>query len=89
MLKIEDIVKVAKECNLEVNEDIEFDISTNSIYMTYALLLELRDRFELTDYYNLINNNRKDSWNYPELLRNGRDEEILDELVKMNVILGY
>ena len=88
MLKIEDISKLAKECNLEVNVDIEYDIDTPSIYYTYSLLLEIRDRFELVEYFNAINN-RKDVWKYPELLNNNRTEEILDELLKMRVIDGY
>lgn len=89
MLKIEDISKLAKECNLAVNVDIEYDIDTPSIYYTYSLLLELRDRFELVEYFNAIYNNRKDSWNYPEQLNNDRSEEILEELLKMHVIDEY
>lgn len=89
MLKVTDIEKIAKECNLEVNVDLEYDIDTPSIYYTYSLLLELRDLFELVDYYNLIFNNRKDSWKYPEPLDNDRTNEILEELHKQHVIDGY
>lgn len=89
MLKVTDIEKLAKECNLEVNVDLEYDIDTPSIYYTYSLLLELKDLFELIDYYNLFNNNRKDRWEYPYPVDGDRTNQILEELHKQHIIDGY
>lgn len=83
MLKCTDIINLAKECKLEVNMDFEYENVNTSIYHLYALLLEIKDRFELVDYFYLTNQK------LPPMLENNRTEEILDELVENNVILGY
>ncbi|MBO5839302.1 MAG: hypothetical protein J6R06_06500 [Bacteroidales bacterium] len=89
MLKCEDIINLAKECKLEVNEDFEFEFSKipndyrYSIYHFYALLLEIKDRFELLDYFYLTNQD------LPPMLENERTEDILEELLQNHIILGY
>ena len=85
MLKSEDITKLAKECKLEVNVDFEYDFdnSKSNIYHIYALLLEIKDRFELCDYFFLTDQE------LPPMLKNNRTEEILDELLNNGVINGY
>lgn len=89
MLKVTDIEKLAKDLKLEVNPDIEEDITGSEIYSIYANLLELRDRWEIFDYFYMITNNCKADVTEPEMLKNNRTEEILDYLLENGVITGY
>lgn len=83
MLKATDIINLAKECKLEANVDFEYENANTSIYHLYALLLEIKDRFELYDYFYFTNQD------LPPMLENERTEDILEELLKNNVITGY
>lgn len=89
MLKVTDIEKLVKELKLEVNPDIEEDITGSEIYSIYANLLELRDRWEIFDYFYMISNNSKNDVSVPPMLNNNRTEEILDYLLKNGVIERY
>lgn len=83
MLKSEDIINLAKDCKLEANVDFGFENAKTSIYHLYALLLELKDRYELFDYFYLINQP------LPPMLDNDRNQNILEELLKNDVIVGF